>query len=295
MPDAANSRRLLRGARLALGAALDLFWPPVCPGCGAGLEPGDAGMFCERCRSELPLVYGRTCVRCGTPLGAFESDHEGRWCADCGRMNLVFTRTATAGMHEGPLAEVIKAWKYAPRGSRAHLGRYLAGLIADRLADPECPVRSDGFDLIVPAPSHSSRVRERGFDHTLELARHLSRLVGAPVERGNLVKLRATPQQAGLTRAERLRNLEGAFTVKHAGRLTGRRVLLLDDVITTAATAEECARVLRAAGVREVWLAAVARATVGRVAPGSIGNPAGGPEGCSRTEPERSPTEKGQP
>ena len=256
---------ILRGARLALGAALDLFWPPVCPGCGAGREPGESGLLCERCRIELPLIRGRACLRCGTPLGPFESDHDGRWCADCGRMNLVFTRAAAAGLHEGPLAEVIKAWKYAPRGSRAHLGKYLAGLLAERLAAPDSPVPADGFDLIVPAPSHPVRVRERGFDHTLELARHLGRRLEVPVERGNLVKVRSTPQQAGLSRAERLENLKAVFAVKRPERLSGRRVLLLDDVVTTAATTEECARVLKAAGVREVWVAAVARATVGRV------------------------------
>ena len=80
-----------------------------------------------------------------------------------------------------------------------------------------------------------------------------------------IIKVRPTPQQAGLSRAERLENLKSVFQVRCPERLTGRRVLLLDDVITTAATAEECARVLKAAGVREVWLAAVARATVGRV------------------------------
>jgi ComF family protein len=258
------SARSLRGAGLALRAALDLFWPPVCPGCGLGREPGESGLLCERCSLELPLTGGRVCRRCGTPLGPFESDHDGRWCADCGRMSLVFTAAATAGVHEGPLAEVIKAWKYAPRGSRGHLGRYLAGLLAERLAAPDCPVRADGFDLILPAPSHPSRVRERGFDHTLELARHLGRLLEVPVESGNLVKVRATPQQAGLSRAERLENLKSVFEVRRPARLTGRRVLLLDDVITTAATAEECARILKAAGVREVWVAAVARATTRR-------------------------------
>ncbi|HOX04946.1 MAG TPA: ComF family protein [Planctomycetota bacterium] len=268
----ALSRRLpakaLRGARLALGAALDLFWPPVCPGCGAGREPGEPGLLCEGCRTELPLIGGPACRRCGVPLGPFESDHDGRWCADCGRMNLVFTRAATAGVHEGPLAEVIKAWKYAPRGSRAYLGRYLADLVAERLAAPDCPVRAGECDVIVPAPSHPARVRERGFDHTLELARHLGRRLGLPVERGSLVKLRATPRQAGLSRAERLENLAGAFAVRRPERLAGRRVLLVDDVITTAATTEECARALKAAGVREVWAAAVARATAGRVVRG---------------------------
>jgi len=280
---------VLRGAALALRSALDLFWPPVCPGCGAGLEPGQAGVLCERCRLELPLVRGPACERCGTPLGPFESDHGGRWCADCGRMTLIFTRAATAGLHEGPLAEVIRMWKYAPRASRAHLGRFLAELLAERLAAPDCPVRAGAADLLIPAPSHPSRVRERGFDHTRELTRQVGRRLGLPLELGNLVKVQATPSQAGLTRAERLDNLKGAFAVKRPEKIKGKTILLLDDVITTAATTEECARTLKAAGAREVWVIAVARATGGRVARGAVPK-FGGPQDGSiqRDQPQRS-------
>jgi ComF family protein len=277
---------VLRGAALALRSALDLFWPPVCPGCGAGLEPGDGGPLCERCRLELPLVRGPACERCGTPLGPFESDHRGRWCADCGRMTLIFSRAATAGLHEGPLAEVIKAWKYAPRASRAHLGKFLAGLLAERLAMPDCPVQAREADLLIPAPSHPSRVRERGFDHTAELARQVGRRLELTLELGNLVKLRATPSQAGLSRTERLDNLKGVFAVKRPERIKDRIVLLLDDVITTAATTEECARTLKAAGARQVWVIAVARATGGRMA---------GAAGQKFDAPQDGSIQRGQP
>lgn len=254
-----------RGAWLALRAALDLVWPPVCAGCSQGLEPGAGRPLCERCRLELPLISGRCCQRCGTPLGPFESDHKGSWCADCGRMNLIFTRAAVAGVHEGPLAEVIKSWKYAPYGSRSYLGNYLAELLVARLNSPDCPLAAGEAEMLIPAPSHGSRVRERGFDHTVQLARLVGRRLGVPLEAGNLVKTRNTPNQAGLTRSERLENLKGAFTVRRPERIRGRLVLLIDDVITTAATTEECARTLKNAGAREVWVIAVARATAGRV------------------------------
>jgi len=256
--------RALRGVRLALRAALDLFWPPVCPGCRHGLEPGHDGLLCESCRLHLPLIRGNACQRCGTPLGPFEDAHGGRWCADCGRHTLVFTRAAAAGVYDGPLAEVIKIYKYGPYARNAYLSGFLAGLLAERLAEPDCPVQPAEADMLLPVPSHPSRVRERGFDSTLLLARKLARRVRLPLEPRNLVKTRATPQQAGLERAGRLKNIEGVFAVRFPERIKGKRVLLLDDVITTAATTEECARTLVAAGAREVWVASVARSVFGR-------------------------------
>jgi ComF family protein len=257
--------RVLRGAALGLRAVLGLLWPPVCPGCRCGLEPGHPDLLCARCRLGLALFHGPACPRCGTPLGPFESDHGGNYCADCGRLKLAFTRAVAAGLHDGPLAEVIKTYKYSPRASRAHLAGFLAGLIAERLESPGCPVKVAEADLLLPAPAHPSRVRERGFDHTGELARKLARRIAVRLETGNLVRVKATPSQTGLSRAERLENLKGAFAVRRPERIEGQTVLLLDDVVTTAATAGECARALKAAGARQVWLVAVARATGGRV------------------------------
>jgi ComF family protein len=144
-------------------------------------------------------------------------------------------------------------------------------LIADRLAATNCPFRVTEADLLIPAPTHPSRVRERGFDHTAELARHLAKRIELPLELGNLIKIRATPSQVKLTRAERLKNLEGAFSVRKPERVKDKTVLLLDDVITTAATTEECARTLKAAGAREVWVAALARSVRGRDASAAAG------------------------
>ena len=271
MPPVAS--RVLRGAALALRSALDLFWPPVCPGCGAGLEPGQAGVLCERCEAESPIFNGPACRRCGSPLGPFESDQGGRCCAECGGWNLVFTRAAAAGVYDGPLANIIKAYKYGARARGAHLARFLAGLLISRLTSPECGLGIKEIDMICPVPLHGSRRRQRGFDHAAELARHVSRRLGIPLELGNLVKTRATPSQAKLTRAERLDNIKGAFAVRRPERIKGKLVLLLDDVITTAATTEECARTLKAAGAREVRVAAVLRSVRGRDADAAVGWP----------------------
>lgn len=259
----AAGRAPLRGLGAAAGAVLDLFWPPGCEACGQGLEPGRRGPLCEDCRRELPLVLSRACPRCAMPLGPFEETHGGCYCASCGDYNLVFHRAATAGLHEGPLAALVRRYKYSPRGGGAYLAGYLVELLLARLRLPECPVATGDVDLLCPAPMHWARRLERGFDHGAELARLLARRLGLKLEMGNLVKPRATPPQAGLARAARLSNLDGAFAVRRPERFRDRVVLLLDDVLSTGATLEQCARALRAAGAREVRVAAVARAVGG--------------------------------
>jgi ComF family protein len=221
----------------------------------------------------MPLISGKTCRRCGMPLGPFERDNGGRFCTDCGNKSLVFRRAASAGLYDGPLAEVIKAYKYTPRARSAHLAGYLAGLLADRLDSPRCPLGAEEVDLIVPVPTHRSRRRQRGFDSTAEIALKLGSRLGLPVAPRALKKTRSTRPQMGLSRAARLKNLESSITATNPAGLAGKVILLVDDVMTTCATAEECARTLRAAGAREVRVATVARAVEGRTP-----DPGPGPE-----------------
>jgi ComF family protein len=118
--------------------------------------------------------------------------------------------------------------------------------------------REERFDLIVPMPLHWTRRWQRGFNQAHLLAREISRRWNAPI-RGIVRRRRATQPQAGLTNAKRRSNVEGAFKIKPGVRLDGMRVLLVDDVLTTGATASACARVLKRAGARQVTVLAVAR------------------------------------
>jgi ComF family protein len=124
----------------------------------------------------------------------------------------------------------------------------------------ECPPLSFDHDLIVPTPLHRERLRWRGFNQALPLARAIGRAAARPVDPFVLVRWRATPPQVGLGAADRSRNVRGAFRVAGRERVCGRSVLLVDDVMTTGATAHECARVLRAAGARHVDAVVLARA-----------------------------------
>jgi ComF family protein len=161
--------------------------------------------------------------------------------------NPVVAATVCFGIYSDALKEAIHQFKFSPQ---KRLARPLAALM-DRTGIP-------GVEGIVPVPVSPRGLRERGFSHTLLLARALSKERGIPVHTGLLYKRKETPPQVGLSRAERLTNLRGAFSTRK--RLNGERVLILDDVITTGATVRECAKTLRKAGAGTIYAASLARA-----------------------------------
>ena len=156
------------------------------------------------------------------------------------------------GAYEGILRESIHLLKYSGMRPLARpLGRRLAALLAD----------SGPVDLIVPVPLHQQRQRSRGFNQSELLAAELSKCTGVPVDCSVLRRVRVTETQTGLSHRERRLNLLDAFRVARPEGVSGRRVALLDDVVTTGATANECARVLRDHGAARVYAVAFARAS----------------------------------
>jgi ComF family protein len=157
---------------------------------------------------------------------------------ECLREPPVFKRVLFYGLYEGALMEAIRLLKFSSIKRLARpLGELLAGL--------ELPEA----DLIVPVPLEKASLKERGFNQTLLIADALSKRCGVPLGTGVLFKIRKTPPQVGLSREERLKNLRGAF---RANDLKGKKVILIDDVITTGATCTECSRALYRAGAKEV-------------------------------------------
>jgi ComF family protein len=157
------------------------------------------------------------------------------------------------GPYEGGLRTVIHELKY--RGKR----RVAVRLAEALLAAPGAQELLRGSDVLVPVPLHPRRRRERGFNQAEVLAQELARRVGRPCAPAALVRRKDTASQAGLSAAARRRNVAGAFAVRRHTQVAGRVVTLVDDVLTTGATAHACARALLAAGVSEVRLLAVAR------------------------------------
>lgn len=208
---------------------------PVCRACLSKPEPLAAEYFCVQCRSPFSSPY---------PL-----DEEGR-CALCRRGVRGFDAAYSFGFYEAELRQLIHLFKYGRvRTLAAPLGKLLARALP----------REQAFDVIIPMPLYWRKRWQRGFNQSELLAREIGRRTHVPVENA-LRRVRNTAAQAGLTSAKRRLNVSGAFRAKKRAALAGRRILLIDDVMTTGATAASCARALGKAGARQVTLLTLARA-----------------------------------
>ena len=189
-------------------------------------------------------------MQCRAPFRShFPLDEEGR-CALCRRGLRGFDAAYSFGFYEDELRELIHLFKY---GRIETLAKPLGKLLASALP------REQSFDVIVPMPLHWRKRWQRGFNQSALLAREIGRRTNVPVS-GLLRRIKNTAAQAGLTNAKRRLNVSGAFQAKRRAALTGQRVLLIDDVMTTGATAASCARALKRAGAAQVTLLTLARA-----------------------------------
>jgi len=223
----------------ALGAALlDLLYPPRCAACG---EPADEGPFCPLCAEAIEPV-GRGCCSCGEP-GPEER------CGACHASPPAFAAVRAGGLYGGPLAEAVRALKY---GGRPAVARPLGGWLAARAGLPS------GAALVAVPLARRRRIT-RGYDQAALLTGHLARACGGRRLRGALRRVRETPPQVGRSRAARARNVAGAFAADPRA-VAELDVWLVDDVVTTGATADAAARALLQAGARSVTVVALARA-----------------------------------
>lgn len=234
-------------ARRLVDPVLAVVFPSACPACGRLVTPAGRGPLCEPCWASLPRHRSVVCV-CGRPLGAGLS-----LCGRCRRGRQPFSAGASLGPYESTLRVVLHELKY---GGRRRAAARLAELL---LGDPTVQGLVATSDVLVPVPLHPRRLRERGFNQAALLAGELARRSGRPFCPDALVRRLDTVPQAGLTAAARRRNVEAAFAVRRKATVAGRTVALVDDVVTTGATALACARRLREAGAAEVRLLTVAR------------------------------------
>ena len=254
---AENVRELVEQTSFALK---NLLLPAFCRACDSRILTEENIYYCPQCWSEIRLIERPFCSICGKPhdKAAGFAERENFPCAQCVRIKRrPFRSMCAATVYDGLVQDAIAIFKY---GSREPLAGPLAGLMV-KFAERE--VDFARYDAIVPVPLHRVRQRERGFNQAGELVRCLKERIPGLVVRNGLVRVRPTPQQTRLTAAERRRNLPGAFALARDADFHKKTVLLVDDVITTGATAEECARTLRKGGAETVDVFAVAR-TVGQ-------------------------------
>lgn len=214
--------------------------------------------MCGPCLAQIVPLDGLLCRVCGEKLfSSFTESESGPLCGICRRAGPQFRRAAAYGAYEGALRELVHLFKY-------HGIRPAGKLLGRRLNDVVAGMNLPESFLVIPVPLWTGKRQARGFNQAEALARtFLSFQTSASIqlETAILVRTRDTVSQTGLTRHQRRANVRGAFAVNQPEKVKGRSVLIVDDVMTTGTTAGECARVLRRAGAKEVFVATVARAT----------------------------------
>ena len=225
-------------------ALIAWLFPPRCPACLGKGEP--VTDFCRACFTELPFARGG-CDLCAAaiPGGA----GHGVVCGRCLARPPAFDRVFAAFSYAPPIDDLIRGLKF---GEHLYCARSLGSLLAARAEQSNVPTP----DCFIPVPLYYMRLRRRGFNQAVEIARVLSRCMSVPMDARCLQRIRAGVPQTALPAKQRLQNPKGAFALRRVPR--GRFVAIVDDVMTTGATVNEVARVLRRAGVArvEVWVAA---------------------------------------
>ncbi|MBV8400395.1 MAG: ComF family protein [Acetobacteraceae bacterium] len=238
-------------ARRAGIAALDLLLPPHCVTCDA---PVDApGRLCPDCFSRTGFVTEPYCVCCGVPFATIAQGGSDRLCPGCRAAPPTFGRARAALRYDGHAQRLILPFKH---GDRTEMARTLASLMARAGA---ALLRE--ADLLVPVPLHRSRLFHRRYNQAALLARALARIARVPVLPDGMIRLRRTAPLGDRSAAERHAELADAFGVRPSriSRLQGKRMLLIDDVMTSGATANACAAALKTAGAVSVDVLVAAR------------------------------------
>ncbi len=247
---AVRSIGVLREFAVLLGrSALDVLFPKVCMLCGKAVSGQDSDL-CACCYGNIEKITGPVCTRCGTVFASpYGGDH---LCGDCIARRPHYDCARSAGVYVGELRRAIQQFKFK---RRSMLSAPLADFVAC-CCEPIGPQR--GYAALVPVPLHLDRLRHRGYNQSLLLALHLGRQWRVPVERDYLRRINWSVSQISLRRSQRRRAVRGAFTC-HSSRYVGKRLLLIDDVFTSGATVDECARTLKRYGAAAVDVLTVAR------------------------------------
>ena len=228
-----------------------IFWEVIfpediyCIGCGDPVKKGSKYSLCSGCREELLLNQPENCMRCGR----FVKKRETVFCEYCGASPPEYDRASAAVVYNEKARKIVYDLKYAGKG---YLAKNVAAIMrgsVENLGD---------HDIMIPVPMHKDKQKTRGFCQTTLICERLSEDTGIPLVKGKLVRARNTKPMSGLEPLERKKNIRDAFSVTGAGEISGKRILLIDDLLTTGSTADECSRILKNAGAEKVSLAVFA-------------------------------------
>lgn len=242
--------------RSVYGAVVSVFFPAPCRLCGELLDTAARIPICAACLGSIRPLAGPCCARCGRPfVSPLALDVQGSpLCHICRRGLYDFDFARSYAAYAPTMAGAVMLLKYQEVTA---LATWFAGNLRQTFEQHREMYLAD---VVVPVPVHTSRLRERGYNHAELIAKPLARSVGLPCRSYLLVRSRPRPDKLRLTLRERWRSVRGAYTIRYGLRVDKLRVLLVDDVLTTGATLDACSRALRKAGAAKVVALTVARA-----------------------------------
>ena len=208
-------------------------------------------MFCPDCKEKIKFITGNLCPVCGTTFS--NSPAGSHLCGNCLENKTYFSSARAVVSYETIILHAIHQFKY---GNNISVGALLASFMAD-FSFPD--VDFTDYSLIVPVPLHIKRLRQRGFNQSLILARAIGKKRQIPINFSLLKRHKFTETQTGMNKTERKQNIKGAFEVRDKKNIAGKNVILIDDVYTTGATINECAKTLTKAGAQKVTVLTLAR------------------------------------
>lgn len=240
-------------SRQFLKAFADILFPPTCLACKEQLKNRQslANLVCVSCWSEIKRNLPPFCYRCGRHLE--KNLRTKNICPDCIRKELHFDRAFSPCLYEGIIKELVHEFKYK---NREYLGRLLSSLMIDFIKEYDLPIQI--IDFVIPVPLHKTRFREREFNQALALSEDIALEFKKKLMYDNLVRWRNTRTQTELKDSQRFLNVQDSFALTKKAEIIDKKILLIDDVLTTAATASEAAFTLKQGGASIVFVLTLA-------------------------------------
>ena len=237
--------------RELLNDVSDIIFPPQCLACTEIIKQPSDQVFCPGCLEKITFITGSLCPICGLPF--LDSPAGSHICGNCLENKHYYTKARAVAGFETVIMDAIHKFKYGRSISTGNaLGSFMAGF-----SFPDFDFYE--YSLLLPVPLHIKRLRERGFNQSLLLANEIGKKYILPVDFSLLKRCKFTLTQTGLNKAEREKNIKGAFVVADEKRVPGENIILIDDVYTTGATINECAKVLLKAGAQKVAVLTLSR------------------------------------
>ena len=237
-----------------LHALLDLFYPRSCLHCKRNLNNSRELYICEDCNRQIPYVNEFHCIRCGAAIGPYSTSMAKEGCPVCKGKCLHFDTMTAAAHYDGVMKTLIHQFKYA---RQKFLFRILNDVVITQKNLKEIV---PDIDVIVPVPLYWLKKMYRGFNQSELLSLGIQRYFSKPISANNLCRIKNTESQTHLSKSQRQANIHNAFFVKYPRSFQGKKVLLVDDVLTTGVTASECSKKLKESGARCVHLLVLANA-----------------------------------